>query len=249
MNPPDHLPSGYEELTPDFLREYGAQEGMKRKMKRGKDWYPSNYKHGETVKEIHLEIFEYSAPLGTTAAATTPLPEGRCDCGQKHDFREAANTPPRIPICLNCGGGLTSGPCEHSPSCSSRLVYHHILPGALAAMERKPEGLLWACACAECCKNPTWTPYDMAWPFVIEHHVIEGTKSFAYCLPAPQVSNTAEEADEILKWLEENCYQATVAINGKYEREWHIEPHMISKTYHGKTLIDAARAAMKGEGK
>lgn len=121
-------PPGFEILTPDTLRTYGAVKDMQlceEGIWEAVDYVPIGF------KALNFE-YAYAAPTGTTALLSTPLPE---------------------PECIGC---YKTGPLGlvHEQSCpahpNNRLV--KVLPGWLEKCKEKPKGLMFACS-AEWCKE------------------------------------------------------------------------------------------------
>lgn len=157
---------GFEIVPPDFVRKHGAVEGMKTFCRSLPEtgWLQCPYSTGEDIHpdELMGDIV-YSAPLGTQAMLSTPLPEPVCNCSIRIG----------VDHCDDC-------PCHPR----NRLV--KVLPGWLAGLKEKPEGLMWAVA-KDKDYGGTWTPLE-AWPFAKafsgnpwrkEH----GADTFAYALP------------------------------------------------------------------
>lgn len=141
MTTPPLPPEGHEPLPAEFLREHGAQKGMKYRAKEFPTDTWGDWTHKLPITKGELDYWDFIAPIGTIAAATTPLPMGKCDChAGRHD-----------PV--------------HQPTCSIHTIYRHILPHELAAManagQSMPEGLIHA----EIGKPDSWRKYNGAWPF------------------------------------------------------------------------------------
>lgn len=156
-NPNAEAPKGYEILTPEFLREHGAQKGMK--FWSNDHWADDNAPDKPFEPAIDFR-FQWCAPLGTMAMVSTPLPEAVC-CGMP-----------------NCGA-LTKYN-KHSELCPAhpRNARVKVLPGWLAELKEKPEGLEWACKGSV----HDWEEIK-TWPFsaLFEHWNDQG--DFAYSLP------------------------------------------------------------------
>lgn len=155
-------PKGHEILTPEFLREHGAQEGMKAFWPTYPEqgWLGSAYVIGTPVAESDLERFIWCAPLGTMAMVSTPLPEAVCD------------------LYCNTFGFKQD---EHQPLCKAhpRNARVKVLPGWLAELKDKPEGLEWSCAGIK----TDWEPV-LFWPFSENFNGGgSGPELFAYSLP------------------------------------------------------------------
>lgn len=138
QTPPPEVtpPAGHEILTPEFLREHGAVEGMKCQPKaRPQDgWRPTAYLPGASMahSQADFEGFHYSAPLGTMAARLTPAPAG----------------------------------------------FRNVLPGWLAGLDTKPEGLRIAHI-----DDKLWVPCeDKSWQG-IKHPEYPNLHRFAYAVP------------------------------------------------------------------
>lgn len=133
------IPDGFEEIPTSFLREHGAVEGMKWHAQEWPEGQWENYFHKtwpENLETLARDFGTFAAPLGTMAAALTPLPEPRCDC---EPF-------------------ATGGDFDHPRTCSIHLRYRHVLPGELAKMETKPEGLMYAQM-----GTSLWVPFGPVW--------------------------------------------------------------------------------------
>lgn len=151
MNTPP-LPPNHEPLPADFLRKFGAVKGMKFCQNHsGAEWKSVNYKVGAMLPSGWEKHF-WCAPIGTCAAASTPLPVLDCDCG--------------------CDGE------ECFSNCASNRRYHHILPHELAAMENKPEGLIYSYK-----DTNDWHPVsDFVWQG-IKNPPVDNLGDFAYAVP------------------------------------------------------------------
>lgn len=144
------LPPNHELLPPDFLRQHGAvkdlQVSIPEYLENG--WLPSAYKLGDKIRENDFRIKAiWCAPLGTIAAATTPVPEGRCTC--------------------LCGYKVPhpQKPEDHPETCPAhpRNAYVHILPHQLAQLSEKPEGLI-SRRRADKFPEDAWSESTRFWP-------------------------------------------------------------------------------------
>lgn len=151
MTSPITLPPGQEIISPDIAKL--NPEGM-RYCAKGQpcdSW--GKWTNSTPPTEDELEYWSFSAPLGTLAALSTPLPEARCECALAHnrnievEYRHLQ---------------------QHAQSCPAhprnRLV--RVLPGQLAGLKVKPKGLIWA----EMGKS-NWEPFP--------HSIEEYHKTFA----------------------------------------------------------------------
>lgn len=152
MNTPP-LPPNHEPVTADFLRQHGCPKGALF-FECGKWTAPPPYAPKAQLTEQELKL-PWCAPLGTIAAATTPVPVGRCK-----GYSECA------------GFGYHHTDCPANP----RNAYVPILPHLLAQLPEKPEGLKLAHP-----QNGIWENYVMGWPFeyvegyayAVRRHVID----------------------------------------------------------------------------
>lgn len=157
MSTPDiQPPQGYEILTPEFLQEHGAQDGMK--FWSNDHWADDNAPDKPFEPAIDFR-FQWCAPLGTMAMVSTPLPEVRCSCRYEGSVELHEHKP-------NC-------------PCHPRNARVKVLPGWLSELKEKPEGLEWC----EAPPEPTiWSSYQTEWEFPKSAFVNWGD-NYAYSLP------------------------------------------------------------------
>jgi len=158
------------------MRQHGAKKGTQFfvPLEPSKGWRNSQLGIGFVPTEFDIANAVYVAPLGTIAAVTTPVPEGRCECGK-----------------LAGHEGLTFLGGRHMDACPAhpRNAYVHILPHLLAQLPEKPEGLMWVTA-----GSKSWTlgPAQMQFPWMKEDWDIYGGGDFAYAVP-PHVLDRIEQ--------------------------------------------------------
>lgn len=199
MNP-EPLP-GQEILTEPFLRQWGAVEGMNI-LPHGGEWYPwpkSQITDEKRAMDHYLRTgCHFSAPLGTMAMVSTPLPE---------------------PVCkqIACDGSLHALSCPAHPN--NRLV--KVPPGRLAGLKVKPEGLMWATM--ECAQS--WESFKY-WPFDIVFGT-ESPGQFAYALPArvlAEIEGKEKEFQNPVLSAEPNDRDCVSADEPRHPRK-HVGPN------------------------
>lgn len=163
---------GHEILTEPFLRQWGAVQGMKSYYIAGPNeigWCDDSGYGIDRDPNIHEYIF--SAPLGTMALVSTPLPE---------------------PVCLGCDRAEYAKVTItfHELSCpghpSNRLV--KVLPGLLVGLEEKPEGLIWGFVAN---LMPIWEDYGG----LMGEFPFRGAPEYAYALPARVLAEIGQKVE------------------------------------------------------
>ncbi len=245
-NEPIQPPPGDEILTPDFLRKFGAVEGMKVALGASPvTWVASKYTPGQKLTDHDLKTNDYIAPTGTTALLSTPLPEG-------HECRA---------ICANCKNeqhdqlDRICDVCGIAALVNNRLV--KVLPGWLEKCPTTPKGLL----IGRTDKQVRWQPYTSEWPapcswsgnfaYSLPFHVwakIESERKGHSVLDIPTVNLGGEVSSptdgEILQKAAELLKEAAELL------EWnHIErlPRKIRTFLNCPTLRAAIKSAMEDE--
>lgn len=154
-NPQPTPPAGDEILSPEVAKM--KLEGMKYayKVSEVKEWrsFPSQWK----IIEDDFNLYDFSAPLGTTALLLTPGPEvGECECDTY--------------VGAKIGEHFTNCPVHPNNA------YVKVLPGWLAGLKEKPEGLLFTSAIMEW----KWTKDTEIWEKVLAKQL---TRHYAYAVP------------------------------------------------------------------
>lgn len=178
-------PKGYEILTPEFRRAYGVPETAKFKL-AGNDWFP--WHPDFRVKPEEENVIQFIAPLGTMAMVSTPLASMGCECKMRPAHEANCQ-------CQDCWNWANKPHLEDCPS-HPRNARVKVLPGLLAELKEKPEGL-------ECCAMPgTWPPNAQwgviepaDWP-IRDHPDDIPSHHFAYSLPR-YVYDAIEEGKKV----------------------------------------------------
>lgn len=158
-------PEGHEILPPDFLLKHGVVSGLKCRFSSG-EWYEYV---GDMPASGWDDSRQWAAPLGTQALVTTPAPERKCECGAKQRERVVGNVDIHLATCPT----------------HPRNAYVKVLPGWLAVLKEKPEGLIYANSNAH---EPAlshgpfeddWSECRYSWPLFVTESIGE----FAYAVP------------------------------------------------------------------
>ncbi len=239
------LPPNHELLPPDFLRQHGAVKGMKFWMN---DHWEDDHEPCAPMDEIDFR-FPWCAPIGTVAAATTPVPEGGCECCEEECRRMEPDQP--------------YGP--HHPHCPAhpRNAYVHILPHLLAQLPEKPEGLQWSATGTQ--GTPNWEPGPICAEFPWDESEWDayGNGDFAFCLPRHVMDRIEQQLstkggdepcsngpNESKTAAPERSQPSQEAAHIFYERvAWWVQHNAPYDNWWKVTLEQFRPAAMKEDGK
>lgn len=212
MSTPDiQPPPGHEILTPEFLREHGAPEGMEWRNRHCDDHAFVPFPKGFDLTAIlSTTDFVFRAPLGTMAMVSTPLPEVRCECDGLHSSGHQLD-------------------CPAHP----RNARVKVLPGWLAELKEKPEGLMFF-------DGAIWD-YAGVWPLPL----LFNPPIFAYSLPR-YVFDAIEEGKKEKKLPEEWSKELGMTVldpdgwdRKNFEKDWLVP--LTKAEFQGKAARSTAR--------